>query len=86
MKKKYLIIVSLIIVCTSLKAEEYYILKPANGPYGGYIWSFCSDSSTKDIFANDEHIYKLNKITNKWEKQFDNLDSIAYHFLLFSIC
>ena len=80
MKKMYLLIVLIIASFISLKAEEHYNFQPTNGPYGGYIRSFCYDSTTKDVFANADHIYKLNRNTNMWEKQFDNINEFSDYF------
>ena len=67
------IIIVFIICSLSLFAENKYNFQPTNGPYGGLIWSICYDSTTKNIYANSDKIYKLNKSTNKWEIQFDSI-------------
>ncbi|MBM2814037.1 MAG: BNR/Asp-box repeat protein [Ignavibacteria bacterium] len=79
MKKLLLLLFFFIFPCISLFADEQYNLQPTNGPYGGFISSFCYDSSNKNLFANSEHIYKLNRATNKWERQFEGLDSNKYY-------
>ena len=76
--KKFIILI-VIIMFNCLNAQTKFNIKPTNGPYGGYTWSFCYDSSTKDLYLNADHIYKLNRTTNQWEKHFTELDTQKYY-------
>jgi len=78
MKKILNIIIVLIICSLSLIAENKYNFQATNGPYGGYIWSFCYDSTNNSIYANSDKIYKLNKTSNKWEVQFESIYDESY--------
>jgi photosystem II stability/assembly factor-like uncharacterized protein len=79
--KKILYILFVLIICSfDLFAENIYNFQATNGPYAGYIRSFCSDSTNNSIYANSDKIYKLNKTSNIWEKQFDILDKYSDYF------
>ena len=80
MKKILNIIIVLILCSLSLSAENKYNFKATNGPYAGYIKSLCFDSTNSSVYANSDKIYKLNKISDKWEKQFDTLDKYSDYF------
>ncbi|OGU14706.1 MAG: hypothetical protein A2X63_09455 [Ignavibacteria bacterium GWA2_35_8] len=80
MKKYIILFIFNLIMCNCLNAQYQFGFQPTNGPYGGYIRSFCSDTNTKDLYINADHIYKLNKTTNEWEKHFTELDSLDNYF------
>ena len=76
---KFLNIVVVLTICNlSLFAENIYNFQSTNGPYGGYIRSFCYDSTNKSIYANSDKIYKLNNTTNIWEVQFESIYDDSY--------
>ena len=51
MKKYIILFIFNLIMCNCLNAQYQFNIRPTNGPYGGYIRSFCYDSSNKDIYG-----------------------------------
>jgi len=68
-------LILLLLSCNLLNAESPYKFERTNGPYGGFVSSFCTDSNKTEIFANSYKIFKLNKKTNSWEQPFAALDT-----------